>query len=68
MNNSLIHQTNISASISVLDKWENYLALQLPVTWQPIAEQLDEVSTKLGGVTPLNSLLSLTPEYWYFKK
>ena len=68
VNNSLIHQTNISASISVFDKWENYLALHLPVTWQPIAEQLDEVSTKLGGVTPLNSLLSLTPEYWYFKK
>ncbi len=37
-NNSLIHQTNISSSTTIFDKWENYLAQQLPVVWTPISE------------------------------
>jgi len=68
VNNSLIHQTNISASISVFDKWENYLACTCRSPGSQFAEQSGRGLHQLGGVTPLNSLLSLTPEYWYFKK
>ncbi|MGH9298013.1 MAG: ABC transporter substrate-binding protein [Acidimicrobiales bacterium] len=68
-NNSLIAKTNVSSSLTYLTQFENYLAQQLPVVWQPNpANALAEVSTKLGGVTPFNALLNLTPEYWYFTK
>jgi peptide/nickel transport system substrate-binding protein len=67
-NNNLIHQTNISSSTTIFDNWENYLAKQLPVVFTPISETTAEISNKLGGVTPLNSLFNVTPEYWYFKK
>jgi len=67
-NNTLIHETNVSSNQSIFTQWENFLAAQLPVVWQPNpAAQLDEVSDSLGGVTPVNALLNLTPEYWYFK-
>ncbi len=48
--------------------YENYLAEQLPVIWQPNdSVAVYEVSNDLGGVAPLNSLGTLTPEYWYFR-
>jgi peptide/nickel transport system substrate-binding protein len=65
-NNSLITQTNKSSSLTIFDNWENYLATQLPVLWQPIATPVGEISKNLGGVLPANALLNLTPEYWYF--
>jgi peptide/nickel transport system substrate-binding protein len=65
-NNKLITETNHSSSLSIFDKWENYLAKQLPVIWQPIGTPIGELSKNLGGTLPNNALLNLTPEYWYF--
>jgi len=67
-NNTLIRQTNETSSLSVFDTWENYLAQQLPVIWQPLAVAEPEIAKNLGGVTPINALLDLNPEYWYFCK
>ena len=48
--------------------YENYLAEQLPVIWQPNGSVAAyEISKNLGGVAPVNSLGTLTPEYWYWK-
>jgi peptide/nickel transport system substrate-binding protein len=65
-NNSLIIQTNKSSSATVFTTWENYLAKQLPVIWQPNSVGEAEIAKNLGGVTPLSALKDLTPEYWYF--
>jgi len=51
-----------------LSAYENYLAQQLPVVWQPNAVTVAEINKKLVGVTPINALLTLNPEDWYFTK
>jgi peptide/nickel transport system substrate-binding protein len=66
-NNSEIIATNKSSSSSIFTTWENYLAEQLPVIWQPDPVNEWEISKKLGGVTPINALDNLDPEYWYLK-
>jgi peptide/nickel transport system substrate-binding protein len=67
-NDANIKATNVSSSLSFLTTYENYLAKNLPVVWQPnAANALAEISDKVGGVTPINALLNLDPEYWYFK-
>lgn len=48
--------------------YENYLAKQLPVVWQPIAVTANEINKKLQGVTPINPLTNINPENWYFTK
>lgn len=53
---------------ATLANYENYVAKQLPVVWQPAAVTANEINKKLQGVTPLNPLLSITPEDWYFTK
>jgi peptide/nickel transport system substrate-binding protein len=63
---NLIVQTNRSSSSAVFTTWENFLAEQLPVIWQPNTVQEPEIAKNLGGVLPLNSLDNLTPEYWYY--
>jgi peptide/nickel transport system substrate-binding protein len=65
-NDQLIIETNRSSSMSIFDQWENYLADQLPVIWQPLPAGEVEVAKNLGGVTPVNALANLNPEYWYF--
>ncbi|MGH9170347.1 MAG: ABC transporter substrate-binding protein [Acidimicrobiales bacterium] len=65
-NNSYIIQTNTSTSKSIFTTWENYLADQLPVIWQPDGVGETEIAKDLGGVTPINALANLDPEYWYF--
>jgi peptide/nickel transport system substrate-binding protein len=68
-NNQLINETNYSSSQKYMAEFENYLAKQLPVVWQPNpANALAEISKKLHGVTPINALLNVTPEYWYYTK
>ena len=48
-----------------LAKYENYLAQQLPVIYQPnYANPFNEIATNLKGATPLNVLQALTPENW----
>jgi peptide/nickel transport system substrate-binding protein len=65
-NNTLIVETNKSSSTTVFAKWENSLAEQLPVVWQPNAVPEVEIAESLAGVTPINALGNLEPEYWYF--
>ncbi|MGP0005336.1 MAG: ABC transporter substrate-binding protein, partial [Acidimicrobiales bacterium] len=66
-NDTLIRETNENSSLSVFYQWEDYLAQQLPVIWQPLAATAVEVSNRIGGVLPVNALDNLNPEYWYFK-
>jgi peptide/nickel transport system substrate-binding protein len=51
-----------------LATYENYLAQQLPVVWQPQALTINEINKKLVGATPANPLLTINPENWYFVK
>ncbi len=51
-----------------LANYENYVAQQLPVVWQPNPITVGEINTKLQGATPVNPLLTLNPESWYFTK
>jgi peptide/nickel transport system substrate-binding protein len=63
----LIHDTNFGTA--TLAKYENYLAQQLPVVWQPNAAfQVTEIQKNLQGVTPQNPLLTINPEEWSFTK
>jgi peptide/nickel transport system substrate-binding protein len=51
-----------------LTKYENFLANQLPVVFQPnYANPMNEISNKLEGATPANVLDALTPEEWHWK-
>jgi peptide/nickel transport system substrate-binding protein len=68
-NDSLINQTLTSTSMDAMYNWQNYLAPQLPVIWQPnAAYQLTEVASNLRGVLPQSSTLAINPENWYFVK
>jgi peptide/nickel transport system substrate-binding protein len=51
-----------------LAAYENYLAQQLPVVWQPNPVTVAEVNKRLTGVTPVNPLLTINPEDWRIKK
>jgi peptide/nickel transport system substrate-binding protein len=64
-NDANIKATNVTQT--PLTAYENYLAKQLPVIFQPnVASQLTEIQKGLSGVTPQNPLLALTPENWRF--
>jgi len=68
-NDSLIEQTLTNDSLSLFYQWQNYLAPQLPVMYQPnAAYTLTEVANNLKGYFPQSPTLSLTPENWYFVK
>ncbi|TWP36620.1 ABC transporter substrate-binding protein [Leekyejoonella antrihumi] len=56
-------------SNAALTAYQDYLAKQVPLIWQPLpVQQLTEIVKGLNGVTPLNPMLTLTPENWYFTK
>jgi peptide/nickel transport system substrate-binding protein len=58
-----------NASAINLDKYQNFLATDLPVIWQPNpAYSMSEISNKLHGATPQNVFGYLTPENWYLTK
>jgi peptide/nickel transport system substrate-binding protein len=66
---AMIYQTLISGNMQYMYDWQDYLAAQLPVLWQPNADyQLTEIAGNLRGVTPQSPTLSITPENWYFVK
>jgi peptide/nickel transport system substrate-binding protein len=66
-NDAMIDQTLTSSNLSYMYSWQDYLATQVPLLWQPNAPyQVTEVVNNLQGVTPQESTLNLTPEYWYF--
>jgi peptide/nickel transport system substrate-binding protein len=68
-NDSYINDTLTSNSVSTLYTWQNYLAQQLPVIWQPNGVyELTEVVSNLGGVIPQSTTLNINPEDWYFTK
>jgi peptide/nickel transport system substrate-binding protein len=48
-------------------RWEEYLADQLPVVYEPTAATLVE-SIKGLDIGPQNSLFTITPEEWHFAK
>jgi peptide/nickel transport system substrate-binding protein len=67
-NDANINATHTVTGTSVLYKYENYLAQQLPVVWQPDPDfQISEISNKLTGVTQ-SPLLNFTPEFWKLAK
>jgi peptide/nickel transport system substrate-binding protein len=64
---SLIAQT--TSTNTNLDAYQNYIAQQLPMIWQPNADyELSEVANNLRGVAPQNPFNNLFPEYWYYVK
>jgi peptide/nickel transport system substrate-binding protein len=66
---ALIQKTLTSADSQAMYNWQDYLATQLPMMWQPNgAYSLTEVSTSLRGVLPQSPTLSINPENWYFVK
>ena len=68
-NDNYIQQTQTSDNPQVMYTWQNYLAQQLPVMFQPNgAFQLTEIVNNLKGVTPQSPTLSINPEDWYFVK
>jgi peptide/nickel transport system substrate-binding protein len=68
-NDSLIDKTLTSNNPQDMYTWQNYLAYQLPVMWQPnSAYTLTEIVDNLKGVTPQSPTLTLNPENWYFVK
>jgi peptide/nickel transport system substrate-binding protein len=68
-NDSQINTTLTSSSLNALDTWQDYLAQQVPVIWQPNGVyELSEIASNLGGVTPQSTTDNLNPENWYFTK
>ena len=68
-NDNYIQQTLTSDNPQIMYTWQNYLAEQLPVMFQPNgAFQLTEIVNNLKGVTPQSPTLSINPEDWYFVK
>jgi len=66
-NDALINATLTTNSLSTLYTWQNYLATQLPVIWQPNGEyEMTEVADNLRGVLPQSTTANLNPEDWYF--
>lgn len=65
----LITRTHRENSIGALKAYENYLATQVPDLWWPAPEsRVAAIKSNVRGVTPLNPLLSITPEDWYLVK
>ena len=62
------NDVNIVASTNTqvpLTTYENYLAEQLPVIFQPnYVTELTEIQKGLTGVTPQNVLWAINPENW----
>jgi peptide/nickel transport system substrate-binding protein len=63
-NDASIMATNSTSAN--LTNYENYLAKQLPVVWQPNSVGVGEIIKTLHGVTPINPLQQLNPENWRF--
>jgi peptide/nickel transport system substrate-binding protein len=68
-NDALIQKTLTSNDTSFMYQWENYLAKQLPVQYQPNGVYtLTEIVNNLKGATPQSPTLAFNPENWYFVK
>ena len=68
INNANVTATHLSSSPQAMFRYENYLALNLPVIWWPNApSQISVISPRLHGVVQ-NALGSVTPETWYMTR
>jgi len=68
-NDSLIGKTLTSSNLQYMYQWQDFLAPQLPVEYQPnAAYTLTEVANNLKGALPQSPTLSINPENWYFVK
>jgi peptide/nickel transport system substrate-binding protein len=68
-NDALINATLTNSSMQAMYNWQDYLAPQLPMMWQPNADYaVYEIANNLHGVWPLSPTLTFTPEDWYFVK
>ncbi|MGD0559311.1 MAG: ABC transporter substrate-binding protein [Streptosporangiaceae bacterium] len=68
-NDSLIDQTLTGSSLTPMYNWQDYLAKQVPVMWQPNGVyELTEVVNNLHGVIPQSTTDAINPENWYFTK
>jgi peptide/nickel transport system substrate-binding protein len=68
-NDAFIDKTLTSDNLSFMYQWQNYLATQLPVMFQPNAVySLTETVNNLRGVVPQSPTLGINPENWYFVK
>jgi peptide/nickel transport system substrate-binding protein len=66
-NDANIKATNVS-NVS-LTTYENYLAKNLPVVFQPnYVTEMTEIQKGLGGVTPQSPLWAINPENWRWGK
>jgi peptide/nickel transport system substrate-binding protein len=66
-NDSMINATLTTNSMTPMDQWQDFLAKQVPVIWQPNGVyELTEVTNNLRGVIPQSTTLNLNPENWYF--
>jgi peptide/nickel transport system substrate-binding protein len=66
-NDKLINETLTSNSLDPLHQWQDYLAQQVPLLWQPNGVyELSEINNDLRGVVPQSTTLNLNPENWYF--
>jgi peptide/nickel transport system substrate-binding protein len=67
-NDANINATHVVSGISVFYKYENYLADQLPVIWQPAPDyQISAISSSVKGVTQ-SPEENFTPEDWTISK
>jgi peptide/nickel transport system substrate-binding protein len=63
-NDANINATHVVSGPAVLYTYEDYLAKQLPVIWQPNPDfQISEIKSTLTGVTQ-SSILNYNPEDW----
>ena len=63
----MINATLTSSSLTALHNWQDYLATQIPVVWQPNGVyELTEIANNLRGVVPQSSTLAINPENWFF--
>ncbi len=66
-NDSMINATLTTHSLTPIDDWQDFLAKQVPVIWQPNGVyELTEITSNLRGVVPQSTTLNLNPENWYF--
>jgi peptide/nickel transport system substrate-binding protein len=66
-NDTLIKATDFKDV--TLTTWENYLAKNLPVIWQPnYANPINEIQKSMTGAAPVNPLQNINPENWRFTK
>lgn len=62
----LISATHTEAGTGALMAYENMVAKDLPVLWQPVGPlQISAISDRLHGATPQSTILNLNPEKWF---